>query len=271
MNAKVDRKLQDLGLETTAQELDLSYQLTNRWSLGTGVRNDRRLDNSPVVPLTQEQGDRTDAVVHLEFDSLASWQAHLFVQDRCRSPWDARITGALVAARIGSASGCASTRGLSGDFGRWQARQLSCCRIAPTGQIRAENAPTADYRRAAAPDLRRRDACLTAAASIGRALQDTDLMSGSHVRWCIIAARNRWNLGANWRPERWTATGATNGELAASASPIRSRPCRYPAASNIARQGGTADTTIADRTTAAEITSNTRSPDWRVIGKFTTQ
>src|SRR6185369_10947596 len=50
-------------------------------SVGTGVRKDEREDFSPVVPLTQQLGERTDAVVNLGFDSRTAWRAYGFVQD----------------------------------------------------------------------------------------------------------------------------------------------------------------------------------------------
>src|SRR6267154_2323918 len=59
--AKGDRKIENQGLETRAVELDVAYKLAEKWTVSTGVRNDLRKDNSPVVPLTQIQGERTDA------------------------------------------------------------------------------------------------------------------------------------------------------------------------------------------------------------------
>ena len=79
--AKGDQKIEDEGLETRAIELDFDYKLAERWNLSTGVRNDLRKDRSPVVPLTQEQGERTDAVAQLMFDQGAAWRAYGFVQD----------------------------------------------------------------------------------------------------------------------------------------------------------------------------------------------
>jgi flagellar motor protein MotB len=79
--AKGDQKTQDQGLETRAMELDLNYKLTPRWGFSAGVRNDMRKDNSPVVPLTQEQGERTDAVAQVKFSPSDSWSAYGFVQD----------------------------------------------------------------------------------------------------------------------------------------------------------------------------------------------
>ena len=79
--AKGDQKTEDQGLETRAIELDLGYKVTDKWSVSTGVRNDLREDHSPVVPLTQEQGERTDAIVKVMFDPGATWRAYGFVQD----------------------------------------------------------------------------------------------------------------------------------------------------------------------------------------------
>ena len=80
LDAKADYRLEELGLETTAAEVDLAYQLTERWRLSTGVRHDRREDDSPLVPLTQEQGNRTDAVAQLDYDSRGRWSAYGFGQ-----------------------------------------------------------------------------------------------------------------------------------------------------------------------------------------------
>jgi len=79
--AKGDQRTEVQGLDTRAMELDLSYRLTNRWSFSAGVRDDMRKDNSPVVPLTQEQGDRTDAVAQIKFSPSDTWSAYSFVQD----------------------------------------------------------------------------------------------------------------------------------------------------------------------------------------------
>ncbi len=79
--AKGDQSTEDQGLEHRAMELDIGYKLTDKWSLSTGVRNDLREDRSLVVPLTQEQGERTDAVVQVAFDPGTSWRAYGFGQD----------------------------------------------------------------------------------------------------------------------------------------------------------------------------------------------
>jgi len=81
LNAKADRKAQEQGLTTTAGELDVAYKLSKNWSVSTGVRRDDREDNSPLVPLTQQQGERTDVVAQLGYDSVARWRAYTFAQD----------------------------------------------------------------------------------------------------------------------------------------------------------------------------------------------
>jgi flagellar motor protein MotB len=78
--AKGDQKIENQGLETRAIELDMGYKLAERWSVSGGVRNDLRKDDSPVVPLTQEQGERTDAVAQVKFDPSGTWSAYSFVQ-----------------------------------------------------------------------------------------------------------------------------------------------------------------------------------------------
>jgi uncharacterized repeat protein (TIGR01451 family) len=80
--AKGDSRKQDDGLTTRAEEVDLGYALTENWSLGTGVRNEDRKDDAPfgVRPLTQEEGERTDAVVKLGFDPHGRWRAYTFGQ-----------------------------------------------------------------------------------------------------------------------------------------------------------------------------------------------
>jgi flagellar motor protein MotB len=78
--AKGDQKIEDQGLETRAVELDAAYKLAEKWTVSTGVRNDLREDHSPVVPPTQIQGERTDVVAQVKFDSSALWSAYGFGQ-----------------------------------------------------------------------------------------------------------------------------------------------------------------------------------------------
>jgi uncharacterized repeat protein (TIGR01451 family) len=79
--AKVDKTTRQQGLDTTAAEVDINYQLTEHWTMSPGVRQDDREDHSPVVPPTQMQGERTDAAVRATYDSKEKWSAYGFVQD----------------------------------------------------------------------------------------------------------------------------------------------------------------------------------------------
>ena len=65
---KLDSQIQRDGLDTDTGELDLDYRMGEHWTLSSGVRHDRRQDNWPIVPATQEEGDRTDALVQLLFN-----------------------------------------------------------------------------------------------------------------------------------------------------------------------------------------------------------
>ena len=78
---KMDKLEQREGLETETAELNLDYRMGEHWTLGAGVRYDSREDHSVVVPATQEEGDRTDAVVRLLYDSKARWTTYGFVQE----------------------------------------------------------------------------------------------------------------------------------------------------------------------------------------------
>jgi flagellar motor protein MotB len=81
VNAKSDRRILEQGLATDAREVDLTYALDSGWDVSLGVRNDERIDSSPIVPLTQEQGERTDAVVQVGYESQGRWKAYGYAQD----------------------------------------------------------------------------------------------------------------------------------------------------------------------------------------------
>jgi hypothetical protein len=92
---KVDHREQDAGLTLEAAELNVKYQLNDHWSVATGVRNDKRDDQRAVVPVTQEQGQRTDAVVHVGYDSTKKWNAWGFAQQTLSKDGDRQDNGRL--------------------------------------------------------------------------------------------------------------------------------------------------------------------------------
>jgi flagellar motor protein MotB len=78
---KTDYQIQSDGLETDASELDVDYRAGEHWTLSSGLRRDSREDNSVVVPLTQEEGERTDFVARVLYDSRARWSTYGFLQE----------------------------------------------------------------------------------------------------------------------------------------------------------------------------------------------
>lgn len=79
--AKIDNRIQLQGIETRAQEYNIGYKLGERWDISVGYREDERIDRSIIVPLTQDEGERADAVVQLGYDSKDDWNVYGFVQD----------------------------------------------------------------------------------------------------------------------------------------------------------------------------------------------
>jgi hypothetical protein len=56
---------------------------------------DERSDNSPVVPLTQEQGERADVVLQVGYTSLDDWSAYAFAQDTLSVTGDREENGRM--------------------------------------------------------------------------------------------------------------------------------------------------------------------------------
>jgi flagellar motor protein MotB len=78
--ARYDRVSQEEGIETDAAEVDVAFQLSRGWDLSTGVRHEKLTDSSPLAIL-QNDGERTDGVVELGYDSSGIWRAYGFVQE----------------------------------------------------------------------------------------------------------------------------------------------------------------------------------------------
>lgn len=79
--AKVDNRIQLQAIETRAQEYSVGYKISERWDVSVGYREDERTDRSIIVPLTQDEGERADAVVQVGYDSKSAWNVYGFVQD----------------------------------------------------------------------------------------------------------------------------------------------------------------------------------------------
>jgi len=85
LKLKVDEKTQEQGLNNSALELNADYFIADKWAISAGVRSDKRNDNSPVVPLTQKEGERTDLALKASYDSKENWSGYVFVQDTLKT------------------------------------------------------------------------------------------------------------------------------------------------------------------------------------------
>ncbi len=206
VRAKADRRVQDLGLETTSQEVDLGFQMSERWSLSTGVRKEERQDNSLIVPLTQEQGERTDAVVQLGFDSLASWRTYTFVQDTLSKTDNREDNG-----RIGVGGSyefgdrlrmnMEVSDGDVGAGGRLGTNYQLSDRTNLYLNYALENERTDNGSRARSGNLIsgvKRRLSDSSSVYLEERYQDTDLMAGlTHATGVTLTAKDRWTMGAN--------------------------------------------------------------------------
>ena len=283
IRAKGDQRVQESGLKTTAQEINVAYQVNSAWSVSTGVRNDLREDRSPVVPLTQEQGERTDAVVQVGYDSGAAWTAYGFVQDTLSKTGDREDN-----ARFGTGG---SYR--FGDRFRLDA-EVSDGDLGPGGRLgtnyllsertslylnysleneRSDNGLTG-RRGNLVSGLKRRLSDSTSVYFEER-YQDTESLEGlTHATGLTLVANERWSLGAN--ADVGTLSDAQTGaETDRKAGGVRVGYGRDAVQFSSAveyrlDQTEQPDTSFYDRKTWLFRNSlrYQLTPDWRLVGKF---
>jgi hypothetical protein len=283
LGAKGDRKIEEQGLETRALELDLGYQLTDEWKISAGVRNDLRKDNSPVVAPTQEQGERTDAVVQVGYDSGTSWRTYGFVQGTVASDGDREDNG-----RIGAGGSYRPTKRFKIDG------ELSDGELGPGARIGTNylySERTSLYLSYALENertdngLRARKGTLV--SGVKRRLSDSSsvyleeryqaggsLTGLTHATGINLVARERWNLGAN--AEVGTLFNSqTYAETDRKAAGVRVgygvETMQLSSAIEYRRdEQEQPDTTFNERT--VWLFRNTfkfkLTPDWRVLGKL---
>jgi hypothetical protein len=204
--AKGDRRVQDEGVEISAVELNVGYQVTDRWKVSTGVRNDQRVDNSPVVPLTQQQGERTDAVLQATYNPGTTWHAYGFAQGTLSADGDREDNG-----RIGLGGSYRVSDRLrldgelsDGDLGlgaRIGSNFLYSDRTSLYLNYALENERTDNGLAARRGNLvsgvktRLSD---SASVYLEERYQDTGTLTGlTHATGVNLVANERWNLGAN--------------------------------------------------------------------------
>ena len=283
VGAKGDRRTQEQGLATTAIEVDVGYAVTEKWSVSTGVRNDQREDHSPVVPLTQQQGERTDAVVQVGYDPASHWRAYGFVQDTLASDGDREDNG-----RVGAGGSYSFNErfkvdaevsgGDLGPGGRIGSQYLYSERTNLYLNYSLENERTDNGLRARRGNLvsgvktRFSD---SASMYVEERYQDTDSMTGlTHATGINLAANQRWNLGVN--ADIGTLTDSLTGaETDRKAGGVRLgygfESVQFSSAVEYRLdESEQADTSTTERTTWL-FRNNFKyqvTPDWRVVGKL---
>jgi flagellar motor protein MotB len=283
LGAKADRKVQDLGLETTAQELDVAFQLTESWGVSTGVRKELREDNSPIVPLTQEEGERTDAVVQVEFDSLASWRTYAFVQDTLSKTETREDNG-----RFGMGGSYAFgdqlrmdmevSDGDTGAGGKLGTNYLLSERTSLYLNYALENERDDDgllMRRGNLISGVKRRLSDSSSVYVEERYQDSDLASGlTHATGVTLTAQERWNIGANMElgTLRDSLTGAETERQAAGIRVAYGLDTVQISSAIEYRfdDSEQLDATMTDRETWL-FRNNFKwqmTPDWRLVGKL---
>ncbi len=281
--AKGDQRTEDQGLETRAIEVDVDYQLTDKWSVGVGVRNSLRKDRSPVVPPTQAQGERTDAVVQAMFDPGASWRAYGFVQDTIEASGDREDNG-----RIGAGGSYRLTKrfridgevsdGDLGPGGRVGTNFLASDRTNLYLNYSLENERTDNGRRVRRGNLvsgMKRRFSDSSSVYLEERYQDGESLTGlTHATGIHFVANERWNLGASAElgTLRDSQTGAETDRRAAG---IRlgygQDSIQFSSAIEYRRDDAEQlDTTPTERTVWL-FRNNFKfqlTPDWRVLGKL---
>jgi len=279
---KGDQRTEDLGLETRALEVNVGVKVTDKWSVSTGVRNDSRTDNSPLVPLTQEQGERTDAVVQVAFDPATSWRAYGFVQDTVSTSDGREDNG-----RIGAGGSYNLTKrfkldgevsgGDLGAGGRVGTSFLFSERTQLYLNYSLDNERTDNGLRVRQGNLvsgvKRRLSDATSVYLEERYQHGGSLVGLTHATGLNLTAKERWNIGgsAEYGTLRDSQTGAETDRMAAgvrlgygweslqfsSAIEYRQDNAEQP------------DLTLTERTQWL-FRNNFKlqlSPDWRMLGK----
>jgi hypothetical protein len=235
------------------------------------------------VPPTQEQGERTDAVVQVAFDPGASWRAYGFVQDTVASSDGREDNG-----RIGAGGSYRLTKRFKidaevsgGDLGpgvRVGTNFLYSERSSLYLNYLLENDRTDDGRRVRRGNLVsgvKRRLSDSSSVYVERRYQHGDELTGlTHATGVNLVAKERWNLGAT--AEVGTLfnlqTGAeTDREAAGFRVGYALDTMMFSSAIEYRRDDAEQlDATFAERTVWLFRNSFKfqLTPDWRVVGKL---
>jgi flagellar motor protein MotB len=218
VGAKVDKRVQEMGLETSAQEINIGYQLSDRWDVSAGYRKDERIDRSPIVALTQEQGERADAVVQVGYDSKSSWNTYAFMQETMSATGNRSEN-----ARAGFGGSYQVTEHDLGTGGRIGSSYLHSDRTSMYLNYALENERTDNGMRSGrgsegnlVAGVKSRLADSTS-VFLEERYQHNDVMTGlTHATGISFAPNQKWNLGitTDIGTLRDTMTGAETDRLA---------------------------------------------------------
>jgi len=281
--AKGDQRTEDRGLETRAIEVNVGYRVTDRWTVSTGVRNDVREDRSPVVPPSQDVGERTDAVVQATYDPGARWRAYGFVQDTLASSGGREDNG-----RIGAGGSYRPTKRLKidaevsdGDLGaggRLGTDVLISDRTSVYVNYALENERSDNGARARRGTLvsgAKRRLSDSSSVYVEERYQDGEARSGlTHVAGIHLVARERWNVGANaeFGTLSDARTGADTDRTAAGFRLGYGVPrMQLSTAVEYRRDDAEQSDASTSRRTVWLFRNTFRfqlSPDWRLLGKL---
>jgi hypothetical protein len=283
LSVKGDQRTEEQGLRTRAIELDVAYKLTDKWTISGGARNDLREDRSPIVPLTQEQGERTDAVGQVTFDPGAAWRAYGFVQDTLASSGGRGDNG-----RIGAGGSYRPAKRLKidgevsdGDLGfgaKVGTSYLFSERTSVYLNYALENERGDDGRRVRRGDLVSGSKTRLTDSStiyIEERHQDRGAMTGlTHATGINLVPRERWNVGANaeFGTLRDSTTGAATDRRAAGFRlGYGMKATQLSSAVEYRRDDAEQPDLTHTLRTAWLFRNNFKfspAPDWRVLGKL---
>ena len=283
LTAKGDQRTEDQGLETRAVELDMGFKLTDKWSFSAGVRDDLRKDRSPIVPLTQEQGERTDAVAQVKVDPGGVWRAYAFVQDTVAANGTRLDNG-----RIGAGGSYRLTErfridgeasdgdlGIGGKVGTsfLYSERTNLYLNYSLENERADNGQ--EVRQGSLIYGEKRRLSDSSSVYVEERYQDGGSMSGlTHATGINLVSKERWNFGgsAEFGKLRDSQTSAeTNRKAAGVRLGYGKERIQFSSAVEYRRDDTEQpDTTITKRTLLL-FRNNFKlqlTPDWRMIGKL---
>ena len=283
LTAKGDQRTEDQGLETRAVELDMSFKLTDKWSFSTGVRDDLRKDRSPVVPLTQEQGERTDAVAQVKFDPGGVWRAYAFFQDTVAANGNRLDNG-----RIGAGGSYRLTErfridgeasdgdlGLGGKVGTsfLYSERTNLYLNYSLENERADNGQ--EVRQGSLIYGEKRRLSDSSSVYVEERYQDGGSMSGlTHATGINLVSKERWNFGGSAEFGK-LRDSQTSAETKRKAAGVRlgygKEKIQFSSAVEYRRDDAEQPDTTLTKRTLLLFRNNFKlqlTPDWRMIGKL---